>query len=200
MNLTDNLALARCPHCFVAHPNLQRRHHLETIDHAHGNRRLWFIYACAGCGGVVSAWSRSSGNPVGGFYPAAESVDETIPDRPRAFLQQAMETKHAPAGSVMLSASAVDEMLKLKSYTSGSLYARIEQAVKDHVITADMAAWAHDVRLDANDQRHADQLALLPTESDASRVLDFALALAEILFVLPARVQRGRSSQPKPAP
>ena len=95
----------------------------------------------------------------------------------------------------MLAASAVDASLKLKGYANGSLYARIEKAVEDHLITKDMAQWAHAVRLDANDQRHADQAATLPTPDDARRVIDFAAALADILFVLPSRVQRGL--QPK---
>ena len=51
----------------------------------------------------------------------------------------------------MLAASAVDSMLKEKGYKDGSLYKRIEQAAGDHLITAEMASWAHEVRLDAND-------------------------------------------------
>ena len=70
--------------------------------------------------------------------------------------------------------------------------ARIEEAAKNHLITSEMAAWAHDVRLDANDQRHADVAASLPTTADAQKCVEFARALAEFLFVLPARVQRGR--------
>jgi hypothetical protein len=91
----------------------------------------------------------------------------------------------------MLAASSVDSMLKIKGYKEGTLYARIEQATKEHVITADMAKWAHDVRLDANDQRHADDNAPLPTAEDAKRCVDFSQALAQFIFVLPARVQRG---------
>jgi predicted protein tyrosine phosphatase len=91
----------------------------------------------------------------------------------------------------MLAASAVDAMLKVKGLSDGNLYSRIEKAVSDHLITADMSKWAHEVRLDANDQRHADEAAKLPTEEDASRVIDFVLSLGEILFVLPKRVQRG---------
>jgi hypothetical protein len=97
----------------------------------------------------------------------------------------------------MLAASAVDAMLKAKNYKDGSLYDRIKQAADAHLITPEMAAWAHDVRLDANDQRHADESVTLPKEADAKRVLDFALALAEFLFVLPARVRRGRESTKK---
>ena len=55
-----------------------------------------------------------------------------------------------------------------------------------------MAAWAHEIRLDANDQRHADEGAKLPGEADAQKVIDFANALAQFLYVLPARVARGR--------
>ncbi|MCD9047084.1 DUF4145 domain-containing protein [Alterluteimonas muca] len=105
-----------------------------------------------------------------------------------------MNSRHAPAGAVMLAASSVDAMLKSKGYTAGSLYTRIDQAATDHIITSDMAAWAHEVRLEANGQRHADDNAALPTSADAERVIDFVRALAELMFVLPARVERGRST------
>ena len=95
----------------------------------------------------------------------------------------------------MLAASSVDAMLKAKGYIEGSLYSRIEKAVADHLITGDVAAWAHDVRLDANDQRHADQDAELPTIQDAERVIAFAASLGDVLFVLPARVRRGREGK-----
>lgn len=106
-------------------------------------------------------------------------------------MQQALDTLHAPAGAVMLAASAVDAMLKDKGYKDGNLYGRIDKARDDHLITVEMAQWAHDVRLDANDQRHAADGAGLPTTADAQRAVDFAMALAEFLFVLPSRVQRG---------
>ncbi|WP_250158170.1 DUF4145 domain-containing protein [Vibrio alginolyticus] len=119
------------------------------------------------------------------------SISDDIPETAKAYLQQASESLHAPAGAVMLSASAVDAMLKSKGLTNGSLYSRINTAAEQHIITEDMATWAHDVRLDANDQRHADQNASLPTTIDAQRVLDFSMALAEILYVLPSKVARG---------
>jgi hypothetical protein len=56
--------------------------------------------------------------------------------------------------------------------------------------------WAHEIRLDANDQRHADEAQPLPDEAQAKKCLDFALALAEFLFVLPSKVQRGRNQSP----
>jgi capsid protein len=83
----------------------------------------------------------------------------------------------------MLAASAVDKMLNLKGYTDGGLHARIVKAAGDHVITQEMAT----------DQRHAEEATSLPTPENARRVIDFAMALAELLFVLPGRVQRGIS-------
>ena len=189
--LSENLVLDRCPHCSTANPNLRRTNHAETRDHVGQNARMWSVYVCGTCGGMVTAWAANHNQPVQAFYPKYESVDLEIPDRPRAYLKQASESMHAPAGAVMLAASAVDAMLKAKGYVDGTLYSRIDKAASEHVITADMAAWAHAVRLDANDQRHSDESAALPTAADAQRVLAFATTLAQIMFVLPGRVARG---------
>ena len=47
-------------------------------------------------------------------------------------------------------------MLKERGYIEGKLFPRIEKAEKDGLLTTHMADWAHDIRLDANDERHAD--------------------------------------------
>ena len=125
------------------------------------------------------------------YHPRAREVDAALPERARAYLQQALNSLHAPAGAIMLAASSVDSMLKTKGYKEGNLYSRIDKAAADHVITTEMATWAHQVRLDANDQRHADEGVPLPTVEDARRCLDFASALGVFMFVLPAQVQRG---------
>ncbi|WP_419604186.1 DUF4145 domain-containing protein [Thiolapillus sp.] len=122
-------------------------------------------------------------------------VDETLPDKAKDLLEQAIDSSiNAPAGAVMLTASSIDAMLKAKGLTEGSLYARIKKAAEQNLITEDMADWAHEVRLNANDQRHADESASLPTSEDAKRVIDFVQALGMVLFVLPARVRRGIES------
>lgn len=92
----------------------------------------------------------------------------------------------------MLCASSVDALLKEKGLKAGSLYSRIEQAARNGLITKDMAEWAHEVRLDANDERHADEQAALPTEPEARRCIDFVRALALFRFVLPSMVEQGR--------
>jgi hypothetical protein len=89
-------------------------------------------------------------------------------------------------------------MLKAKGYKEGSLYSRINKAAEDNLITKEMAEWAHEVRLDANDQRHSDDAAPLPGVDDAKRSIRFAWALAQFLFVLPATVKRGiEDAKPK---
>jgi hypothetical protein len=133
------------------------------------------------------------------MYPSGNDlVDSSVPDRARTFLVQAQESIHSPVASQLVCASAVDSMLKSLGLKDGSLYSRIDAAATNHLITDSMKAWAHDIRLDANDQRHADDNAPLPTEDDAKRCIDFALALAEFLFVLPARVKRGMSKPKQP--
>lgn len=190
--LDNYLKIDRCPHCAVDNPNLLANGgEFRTQGDDGTNQRLWRIYTCQRCGGVVTAYQNSHQSWVDKYYPSLESVDDNIPDRPNAFLQQAIDSTFAPAGSVMLCASAVDAMLKDKGYIDGSLYARINTAADEHLITREMAQWAHQVRLDANDQRHADENAGLPTVEDAKKVITFAKALAEFLFVLPSRIARG---------
>ena len=58
-------------------------------------------------------------------------------------------------------------------------------------LAEDMANWGHHVRLEANDSRHPETEKTAPTQEDAEQSLEFVLALAEILFALPARVTRG---------
>ena len=55
-----------------------------------------------------------------------------------------------------------------------------------------MRAWAHEIRLDSNDPRHADESFEGFAKNDAERAIDFASALGEYLFVLPERVRRWR--------
>jgi hypothetical protein len=185
----DSLALERCPDCGVAKP-LLKHVHKQAIGGGGADRTGWHMYLCTTCMGCVCALG-SLGYVAQAIIPAIDNVAESIPEKPRSLLSQAKSSLVAPAGSVMLSASAIDSMLKERGLVDGSLYKRIDGAVASHLITQDMADWAHYVRLDANDQRHADVAATLPTIDDAKKCLDFALALAEVLFVLPARVREG---------
>jgi hypothetical protein len=50
------------------------------------------------------------------MYPSEVEVDVALQGDTREFLEQALVTLHAPADSIMLSASAVDAKLKQKGY------------------------------------------------------------------------------------
>ena len=173
---------------------LPQVHQFQTNNSESTKPRAWIVYTCRRCGGAILAASTQVNGEIQQMFPAAHDVDEAVPDTSRQYLTQAIDSRHAPAGAVMLAASSVDAMLKAKGYKDGSLYERIDKAVSDHLITNEMGLWAHEVRLEANGQRHADENFTLPTADDASRIIAFAEALAEFLFVLPARVSRGRTS------
>lgn len=195
--LSQNLVIDRCPHCNVDSPNLFKIGAHETSGHIKVHLRCWFVYSCGRCGGLVVAAAPGPETEVTEIHPTPQQIDNDLPLKAKAFLEQAVLSISAPAGAVMLAASSVDSMLKAKGYCQGSLYSRIEKAAEDHLITAEMALWAHDVRLDANDHRHSDESAPLPTQEDAQRATDFAKALGMFLYVLPARVTRGISQAQK---
>lgn len=191
-SLDDHLKIQRCPHCSIDYPNLNKvLNEFSTSEDNRTNTRHWKVYKCARCGGVVTAYAYRPNGEVKEIYPSFDEVDESIPAKIKAYLQQAIDSVFAPAGSVMLCASAVDAMLKEKGYIDGSLYSRINKGVEEGLLTKEMATWAHEVRLDANDQRHADENSELPTTEQAKQSIEFTRTLAEFLFVLPNKVKRG---------
>jgi len=197
MAIKQVLELNRCPHCNIANPNIYLVHGCETNNAKGGNQRMWGIYCCKSCGGLVILSTRKNTDCILEIFPKSKTIDECIPERARVYLNQALETIMSPAGSIMLSASSIDAMLKDKGFKNGSLYDRIEEAVKNHLITEGMALWAHQIRLEANDQRHADENVDLPTQTDAERIIEFTMALAEFLYVLPHKVDKGiKSTEP----
>lgn len=193
--LGETLSLDRCPHCTTATPTLEQ---MQTFSGRapEGWECVWGVYRCTRCSACVLAYASTEDTPVQGYLPANQAVPADLPSKAAKFLEQAMATLHAPSACIMVAASSVDAMLKEKGLTSGSLYARIDEAAAAHLITSEMSAWAHEVRLDANDNRHADEAAEMPTLADAKRVVEFTTAIASFLFTLPARVSRGRKAAP----
>ncbi len=199
--LLNQFDLERCPLCSVAKPRLELRSKNETTDYAGRNKRIWITYICMTCGGAITACGAMDGGSATKWYPEVGAVDLAIPDPASSYLKQAKESLHAPAGAAMLAASSVDAMLKAKGFEKGTLYSRIDEAKKRGSITEEMGKWAHQVRLDANEPRHADTDNPLPSPEEATRTVEFAEALAQFLFVLPSRVTRGvNESAPKKEP
>jgi hypothetical protein len=196
--LTNFLDISRCPHCYIHKPNLNSLFQEFTTKADNGsNERHWGIYFCAKCGGVVTAFTNSP-NTLPSYFPGGITLDQSLPKKVKEYLQQAIGSLSAPSGAVMLCASAVDSMLKEKGYKDGTLYKRIEKAVEDHLLTKEMGEWAHKVRLDSNDQRHADEDAELPTYNEAQQSIEFTKTLSELLFLLPNKIKQGLEIVNKP--
>lgn len=148
-NLSPQLVLDRCPQCNVHAPSLNSLNTYETTNSNRGNPRVWMVYKCNSCGGLVTAFALTHNAVVQKIYPASTSLADDIPNRAREYLKQTIESLSAPVGAVMLAASAVDAMLRTKGLAAGTLYSRIDEAAATHLITSEMARWAHQVRLDA---------------------------------------------------
>lgn len=192
MNTLDAyLKIDTCPHCSVDFPNMSCKHMFDTQFDNGEEPKLWGAYACKRCGGAVLAQANPVSKLVEKVFPEIETANQSLPSTVKHYLDEAMRCVSSPSASIMVSNSAVDAMLKEKGYEEGSLYSRIKKAREDNVLTLDMETWAHQVRLDSNDQRHADRNAIFPSLADAKVCLEFAKTLGEILFVLPAKVKRG---------
>jgi hypothetical protein len=158
-----------------------------------GTRR-WAVFTTVCCGGLLLAQGLNDGGPnaaIEALYPAARSAAVEIPDPARTYLQQALETLHAPDAAAVMAGSAVDAMLKKFGLIEGGVYSRIEQAVCQHILTAPMGEWAHEVRLGSNRPRHADTENPHVSPHQAEQSVEFAEALGHFLFVLSNRVQKG---------
>ena len=190
-------ALSRCPHCGISNPNLMLAYSPERARYSTKFQfsTVWAAYECSSCAlpiSLVHAERKYVGNDMHEHeylvYPSSWSPDDAIPERPAKYLQQASSTISSPDASVVMSGSAVDAMLKEKGLKEGNLYNRIDQAVKDGILTNDMSQWAHLVRLNSNNPRHADDDKPHMSKEDAKRSLEFARALADVLFVLPNKM------------
>ncbi len=184
-----HLNLDRCPHCNTANPTLR---HLNYYEGKHDIQAcFWNLFSCTRCTNLILHRDSYCGISI---WPSVDNaVDGAIPDRARNFLQQARDAIHTPDACLMVCASALDAMLQEKDVMpdKGTLNDRIKASAENHLITEDMANWANQIRLEANDIRHPENNRPLATPEEALQNLEFTEALAEILFVLPARVTKG---------
>ncbi len=113
--LTAQLEINQCPHCSVNSPNLNTVHVMETESRLGKKKRYWHVYVCQRCGGVVVAATEAINGEIVEIHPTVAEIDDSIPNPVREYLSQAAGSIHAPAGAIMLAASAVDAMLKMKT-------------------------------------------------------------------------------------
>lgn len=197
------IPLKRCPYCGVARPQMLPVWTAGYTEGVNGfPNRLWGGFRCTSCGQIVLAAGMpnvNAGNAaIREIFPGFRSAPEELPETARKYLQQAYETLHAPDAAAVMAGSAVDAMLKAKGYVEGSLYARVDEAVANHILTKEMGDWAHWVRLGSNRPRHADKDTPHVTPPEAQQSVEFVQALGEFLFVLSSRIERGIEEAQKP--
>lgn len=213
VDFRQQLPLDKCPWCKIARPTLTAVKVEDPIElrpmPGVTNSLFWATYRCSSCLNMILAHfiSRRARNAPAGplmsnfinqgslcYFPADDTkLDDAIPPTIASLVAEAIDIVNAPRACVVSCGTAVDAMLMEKDVTKGSLFERINAAAANHIITADMANWAHHIRLERNDGTHR-PLDPAPTGEEAQLCIDFTLALADILFVLPARVTRGLQS------
>ena len=187
----------RCPYCAISAPQILLIHSPDLVRPLDGSAPAkWAAYGCTSC----ASWLVVKGDPnefnianprIIEIIPGFPQAHEDLPERARRFLDQAMQTLAESDASAVMSGSAVDAMLKELGYEKGSVYERIDKAVKDRHLTEAMGEWAHSVRLGSNRPRHADDVNPHMSLAEARQSLEFAEALGQFLFVLTAKINRG---------
>lgn len=196
--IRQSLSVNRCPHCQIANPTMPIEWQPKRTDRTDGAEpEIWAGYRCTTCGSIIVARGHNvvinheHKIAIDEFYPPSKAAAIDIPPIARRFLQQAYDTLHAPDAAAVMAGSSVDAMLKELGYVDGSVYARIEKAVQNNVLTKGMGQWAHEVRLGSNRPRHADADRPHVSSTEARQSVEFAEALGQFLFVLTARIERG---------
>jgi hypothetical protein len=192
------LDLSRCPQCGIANPTMEMMYRSPVLKgKLNTSERAYVMWMCTTCGDcIMSRYYAELDINVGdnvlrmnGLWPVSTTVSSTIPQPAGRYLQQAMDSLAAPDGATMLAASAILAMLKAKGHKSSQLFEAINLAIKAKELTPELAAWAHKLRLDANDPRHADDNSPHRSVEEARELVAFATMLAEIWFVLPTKIQ-----------
>lgn len=194
----------RCPQCGVSNPLLTTVYKPSVHQTETWGGWYYATVRCSKCNQQTLLYGHanknsfnSDGTPreieITKSYPNSRNAADALPDRARRYLQQALDSLHAPDGVVMLAASSIDSMLKEIGYKDGTLFSRIKKAHSAGVLTEQMQDWAHEIRLSANEPRHADEEFDGANLDDAKQVIEFAEALGEYLFVLPARITKWKT-------
>lgn len=189
---SDYLLLTRCPHCSTASPTVEAWDREIVKEGPKGSQRHWRLYFCKSCGGAIVGCSKHTHHFVTELYPSLlRDLSWHIPANAKQHLAEARDITSQPSACIMSCANAINAMLIAKKVEGGNLYPRLKNAQDAGILSKEVALWGHQVRLDANEERHPDEEYTPPTVDDAKQALEFTLMLAEILFVIPAKVNEG---------
>lgn len=207
--------ILECPHCGAEKIGFELVSQIADPRNSQVGSVVFRVpMQCAGCHELVIGVFRSTGasrgpNDVGsdprdrgwallGTYPTPmpSRCPEHTPDAlKRVFSQAANAHKRGdPDASGAMSRKVVDNSTQLllgeESKKYGTIYARIEALKDRNMLTADLAAWAHEVRLGGNDAAHD----LEPyTQDESDELLGFAELYLIYVYSLPERLKLRRA-------
>ncbi len=138
---------------------------------------------------------------VRNIYPKVSSIEAPLatPERIAKFFIEAQENFNR--GNFETSVGLARKVIDLATHHLGvsadisvnNLSARINRLRDNNMLTADMADWAHIVRLDGNESVHTDEEF---TEQETKEILDFTETFLLYSFTLPSMVLSRRSDTP----
>jgi len=198
---------ADCPHCGTKRVAFTIRS--QTNWKRDCSPYLWDTFATCGCcdRGVVATFKIS-----GITIPPSECLEQQTPitlreiapalpdtgapshtpENVARFFEQAMANlpNNWDAAGAMFR-KALDTGLKHRfPGITGTLFTRIKKAAKKHELTSDLAAWAHQIRLNGNKAAHEEELF---SQQDAKRLSVFTEMVLRYLFTLPGMLDQARS-------
>ena len=187
-----------CPHCGTT--SVAFTHKTSIISNRLGQQWTDAVGECGHCGRGIIAMVQGNVQKVEEFYrhgmtiapslPPTSAPAHTPPNVAR-FFEQGMENlaRNFDAAGTMFR-KALDIALK-ESFPElhGTLMHRIDSAAATGILTADMAAWAHQIRRLGNDAAHEAEPF---SENDAKDLHNFTDLILRYLFTLPGMLEDAR--------
>ena len=193
-----------CPYCGTKSVAFTI-HYEDSTGYKDGHKWHWNTFAkCGYCRhGIVAQFLTfspetppSSPDPEAGvellrIYPSLpeNGAPEHTPENVALFFKQAMDNlpkNWDAAGSMFRKALDTGLTSKFPEIT-GKLYDRIKEAEKQQKLTPELAAWAHQIRLDGNDAAHKEKPF---EEEDAKNLCEFTRLVFYYLFTLPGWLEK----------
>jgi hypothetical protein len=144
----------------------------------------------------VNLTDRNTDFPGNRFYimevwpETATSAPDSLPDNVANFFEQGLRNERAEswdaAGAMFRKSLDVATKILDPSGSSLTLFKRIEQLKESGRLTADLAEWAHEVRIEGNSSVHDDDP---ETREDVIAIHEFARAFLLFTFTIPELVK-----------
>jgi uncharacterized protein DUF4145 len=193
-----HLSLDVCPQCQITSPLLVRVWQSFEQPLQDKVKSSYALYLCTRCQELVLTVSDDRYEEITLIWPKPITLPQEIPSRAKKALDEAIKTKGiAPSLSILSCSRSLEFMLRDKGAEGAKLFHLIKDAAQKHILVGGMKEWADEVRWFANDERHPDEGDA--TAEEAQLCIDFALAVAQNLFVLPARIVKGQPTYPAAA-